>query len=311
MGAARRTEVRQIGSYVVTREVRGSGPGRVYLGERSSGGEEVVIKELVVSPSLDAAAVTHFMREAELMARAAHPNIVRVHDLEQVGDVRYIVLEHVEGTTLREIITAGDVPLLRVFVVMHGVLRGLDHAHSHNIVHLDLRPENILVSRTGEVKITDFGIARLADDPRSSTASQPGPLAATPQYMSPEQVAGGKIDARSDLYSAGIVLYELVCGTPPFAAAEIDRPFSLMAKHVQSAPPPPSVRRPGLDPELESLILKALSKRPEDRYQSANDFDRALVRIADRLAPGWDKGEATAAAPRATTRRWRWPFGRR
>jgi serine/threonine-protein kinase len=254
------------------------------------------------------------MREAELMARAAHPNIVRVHDLEQVGDVRYIVLEHVEGTTLREIITAGDVPLLRVFVVMHGVLRGLDHAHSHNIVHLDLRPENILVSRTGEVKITDFGIARLADDPRSSTASQPGPLAATPQYMSPEQVAGGKIDARSDLYSAAIVLYELVCGAPPFAAGQSDRPFSLMAKHVQSAPPPPSVRRPGLDPELESLILKALSKRPEDRYQSADEFDRALSRIADRLAPGWDKGtdaRAGAAVPTSKRTRWSWPFRRR
>jgi serine/threonine-protein kinase len=135
-------------------------------------------------------------------------------------------------------------------------------------------------------------------------------MTAAPQYMSPEQVAGSKLDRRSDLYTAAIVLYELVCGAPPFAAADAERPFSLMAKHVQATPPPPSVRRPGLDPELESLIMKALAKRPEDRYQTAEAFDLALSRIADRLAPGWDKGVGAQQLTPARRKRWYWPFSR-
>jgi serine/threonine protein kinase len=170
------------------------------------------------------------------------------------------------------------------------VLQALHYAHKHAIVHRDMKPENVLVSDEGNVKVADFGIARLTDDSgMGSTATKTGTTVGTPQYMSPEQVASSKVDGRSDLYSAGIVFYELVVGQPPFTSNEADGPFALMAKHVQAPPKPPSVLRPGLDLRLEEVILKSLSKRPEERYQTGQEFDDAMSRIADRLCPGWTR----------------------
>ena len=173
---------------------------------------------------------------------------------------------------------------------MHGVLQALDYAHKRSIVHRDMKPENVLLSDEGDVKVADFGIARLMDDSGAgSTATKTGTTVGTPQYMSPEQVASSKVDGRSDLYSAGIMFYELVVGQPPFTATDADGPFTLMAKHVQAPPKPPSVLRPGLDMGLEEVILKSLSKRPEERYQTGQEFDDAMTHIADRLAPGWQR----------------------
>jgi serine/threonine-protein kinase len=173
---------------------------------------------------------------------------------------------------------------------MHGVLQALDYAHRHAIVHRDMKPENVLISDEGMVKVADFGIARLTDDTGvGATATKTGTTVGTPQYMSPEQVASSKVDGRSDLYSAGIVFYELVVGQPPFTASDADGPFTLMAKHVQAPPKPPSVFRPGLNPELEQVILKSLSKRPEDRFQTGQEFDAAISRVADQMCPGWQR----------------------
>jgi len=148
----------------------------------------------------------------------------------------------------------------------------------------------VLLSDEGNVKVADFGIARLTDDSGpGGTATKTGTTVGTPQYMSPEQVASSKVDGRSDLYSAGIMFYELVVGQPPFTASEADGPFTLMAKHVQAPPKPPSVHRPGLDMRLEEMIMKSLSKRPEDRFQTGEEFDTTMLRIADRLCPGWQK----------------------
>ena len=196
------------------------------------------------------------------MARTSHPKLVQVHDMELMGDINYLVLEFVRGRSLRGWMNQTPLPPPQVFAVMHGVLQALDYAHRHAIVHRDMKPENVLISDEGMVKVADFGIARLMDDTGlGGTTTKTGTTVGTPQYMSPEQAASSKVDGRSDLYSAGIIFYELVAGQPPFTASDADGPFTLMAKHVQAPPKPPSVFRPGLNPELERLILKALSKK--------------------------------------------------
>jgi serine/threonine protein kinase len=264
--------------------------GAVYLAEQMGLGREVAIKELIPSAAADPTALMRFMQEAQVMARTSHPNLVQVHDLEQIGEANYIVLEFVRGKSLRERVNQGEIPLPQTFAVMHGVLQALDYAHKRAIVHRDMKPENVLLSDEGAVKVADFGIARLTDDTGTgSTATKTGTTVGTPQYMSPEQVASSKVDGRSDLYSAGIMFYELVVGQPPFTASESDGPFTLMAKHVQAPPKPPSVHKPGLDLRLEEVILKSLSKRPEERYQTGQEFDDAMSRVADRLCPGWQK----------------------
>src|SRR6266481_28065 len=281
---------RRIGKYIVKRELGRGGMGAVYLAEQPGLGREVAIKELILSAVADPTALKRFLQEAQVMARTSHPNLVQVHDLEQIGDANYIVLEFVRGRSLRDMVNQGPVPLPQTFAVMHGVMQALDYAHKHAIVHRDMKPENVLLSDDGMVKVADFGIARLTDDTGvGGTATKTGTTVGTPQYMSPEQVASSKVDGRSDLYSAGIMFYELVVGQPPFTASEADGPFTLMAKHVQAPPKPPSVHRPGLDMGLEEVILKSLSKRPEERYQSGQEFDDAMSRIADRLSPGWQR----------------------
>jgi serine/threonine protein kinase len=282
---------RHIGKYIVKRELGRGGMGAVYLAEQPGLGREVAIKELVPSAAADPIALKRFLQEAQVMARFSHPNLVQLHDMEEIGGFNYIVLEFVRGKSLREWLNRGAIPMPQVFAMMHGVLQALDYAHRHSIVHRDMKPENVLISDEGAVKVADFGIARLTDDTAGpgNTATKTGTTVGTPQYMSPEQVASSKVDGRSDLYSAGIMFYELVVGEPPFTASEADGPFTLMAKHVQAPPKPPSVLKPGLDMRLEEVILKSLSKRPEERYQTGAEFDEAVSKVADRLCPGWQR----------------------
>ena len=278
-----------IGKYRVKRELGRGGMGAVYLAEQPGLGREVAIKELI--QSADPVSLRRFLQEAQVMARTSHPNLVQVHDMELMGETNYLVLEFIRGRSLRDWMNEGKpIPPSQVFAVMHGVLQALDYAHRHAIVHRDMKPENVLIADEGMVKVADFGIARLMDDTGvGGTATKTGTTVGTPQYMSPEQVASSKVDGRSDLYSAGIMLYELVTGQPPFTATEADGPFTLMAKHVQAPPKPPSVFQPGLNPELEQIILKSLAKRPEDRFQTGHEFDAAVSRVADQMCPGWQK----------------------
>lgn len=279
---------RYIGKYRVRGQLGRGGMGAVYLAEQPGLGREVAIKELI--QSADPVALQRFTQEAQVMARTSHPNLVQVHDMELQGDVNYLVMEFVRGRSLRDWINEKRVPPPQAFAVMHGVLQALDYAHRHAIVHRDMKPENVLISDEGMVKVADFGIARLMDDTGAgSTATKTGTTVGTPQYMSPEQVSSSKVDGRSDLYSAGIMFYELVAGQPPFTATETDGPFTRMAKHVQAPPRPPSVFVPGLNPELERVILKSLAKRPEDRFQTGAEFDEAMSRIADQMCPGWQR----------------------
>jgi serine/threonine-protein kinase len=284
------TGERYIGKYRIKGELGRGGMGAVYLAEQPGLGRESPNKALTPAAPPHPVALKRFMQEAQVMARTSHPNLVQVHDIELMGDANYIVLEFVRGNSLRDWLNRGPIPLPQVFAVMHGVLQALDYAHKRAIVHRDMKPENVLLSDEGVVKVADFGIARLTDDSGAGgTATKTGTTVGTPQYMSPEQVASSKVDGRSDLYSTGIMFYELVVGQPPFTASEADGPFTLMAKHVQAPPKPPSVHRPGLDLGLEEVILKSLSKRPEDRYQTGQEFDDAIARVAERICPGWQR----------------------
>jgi len=295
---------RYIGKYRVKGELGRGGMGAVYLAEQPGLGREVAIKELI--QAADPVALRRFLQEAQVMARTSHPNLVQVHDMELQGNVNYLVLEFVRGRSLRDRMEEEQLPPPKVFAIMHGILQALDYAHRHQIVHRDMKPENVLISDEGQVKVADFGIARLLDDTGvGGTATKTGTTVGTPQYMSPEQVSSSKVDGRSDLYSTGIVFYELVVGQPPFTATDADGPFTLMAKHVQAPPKPPSVFRPGLNPELEQVILKSISKRPEDRYQTGAEFDEAMSRVADQMCPGWQRAlepgaDLSKMVPRAT-----------
>src|SRR5438309_10765209 len=213
-----------IGKYRVKGELGRGGMGAVYMAEQPGLGREVAIKELI--QSADPIALKRFLQEAQVMARTSHPNLVQVYDMEQIQGANYIVLEFVRGKSLRDLLNRGAIALPQVFAVMHGVLQALDYAHRHAIVHRDMKPENVLISDEGDVKVADFGIARLTDDSGGpgSTATKTGTTVGTPQYMSPEQVASSKVDGRSDLYSAGIMFYELVVGQPPFTASDADGP---------------------------------------------------------------------------------------
>src|SRR5438552_5807624 len=199
--------------------------GAVYLAEQPGLGREVAIKELL--QTADPVALRRFLQEAQVMARTSHPNLVQVHDMELMGNVNYLVLEFVRGRSLRDWMNQTALPPPQVFAVMHGVLQALDYAHRHAVVHRDMKPENVLISDEGMVKVADFGIARLMDDTGvGGTATKTGTTVGTPQYMSPEQVSSSKVDGRSDLYSAGIMFYELVAGprrVQPHASCEAGR----------------------------------------------------------------------------------------
>lgn len=281
---------RRIGRYLIQRELGRGGMGAVYLAVNEESGERVALKELLLTAAADPVSVQRFLQEGEVMSRLTHANIVGVREIVDTGQGHYIALEYIEGTSLRDLLKSGPLPTPQAFAVMDGLLKALDYAHQHAIVHRDVKPENVMISSTGEVKVADFGIARLTDDSATSHATKTGTTVGTPQYMSPEQVTTSKVDGRSDLYSAGIVCYEVFCGKPPFEATEADGPFTLFAKHVQAPPPPPSVRRPGLDLKLEEVILKSLAKRPEERYQTGAEFARALAPIGTRLCgPNWPR----------------------
>ncbi len=271
--------------------------GEVYLARDEVLDREVAVKVLAERYSHDGEAVERFKREARSAAALSHPNIVPVHDLgESAGGAHYIVMEYVPGGTLKErILRGGPMDARTAAGISCQVAAALGGAHEGGVIHRDVKPENILFARSGEAKVTDFGIARAASSPRLTEA---GFALGTADYMSPEQTMGGPVGPESDLYSLGVVLYQMLTGERPF---EADSPLATAVKHANE--PPPKLRRPEEgDPAfpggMDAVVGKLLAKNPGDRYGSAPELVADLERVLDGLA----RAESEHAKPRGASR---------
>ena len=244
----------------------------------------VAIKTLRTDLARDQIFQARFRREAQSAASLNHPSIVAVYDTgEDMATgvpVPYIVMEYVDGRTVRDLLQDGHRLLPeRSLEIIDGVLRALDYSHQAGIVHRDIKPGNVMVTRNGDVKVMDFGIARAMSDAQA-TMTQTAQVIGTAQYLSPEQARGERVDSRSDLYSTGCLLYELLTGRPPFTG---DSPVAIAYQHVRENPIPPSRVDPDVPPWADAIVLKAMAKSPADRYQTAADMRADLQRAASGL----------------------------
>jgi eukaryotic-like serine/threonine-protein kinase len=262
------------GRYRIQRKLGAGGMADVYLAEDQELGRRVAIKILNSRHGNDDQFIERFRREAKNAAALNHPNIVSIYDRGEAEDTYYIAMEFLDGRTLKELIVGrGAAPINVAIEYARQILSALRFAHRHGIVHRDIKPHNVLVDGEGRVKVTDFGIARAG----TSQMTETGSIVGTAQYLSPEQARGGEVDPRSDLYSLGIVLYELLTGKTPFDG---ETPVEIAMKHLSTAPKPPSRLRSDIPPELDMVVLRALAKNPDDRYQSADEMEADLERVA-------------------------------
>ncbi len=289
-------EPRRLGDRYELGEVIGrGGMAEVHLGRDLRLGRSVAIKVLRPDLARDPSFQARFRREAQSAAALNHPNVVSVYDTGEAPidgqQVPYIVMEHVDGATVRDLVRSGR-PLepVRALEITDGILGALDYSHRNGIVHRDIKPGNVMVTKGGAIKVTDFGIARaLADS--AATMTSTSSVMGTAQYLSPEQARGEQVDARSDLYSTGVVLFEMLTGRAPFLG---DSPVSVAYQHVREEPPVPSTLVPGIPPACDAIVAKALAKDAEARYQTAAqmraDVQRAAARRARHPAGRRDRG---------------------
>ncbi|WP_166907428.1 Stk1 family PASTA domain-containing Ser/Thr kinase [Mycobacterium sp. DL440] len=262
------------------------GMSEVHIARDTRLHRDVAVKVLRADLARDPSFYLRFRREAQNAAALNHPAIVAVYDTGEAetpnGPLPYIVMEYVDGVTLRDIVhTEGPIPPKRAIEIIADACQALNFSHQHGIVHRDVKPANIMISKANAVKVMDFGIARaLADTGNSVT--QTAAVIGTAQYLSPEQARGETVDARSDVYSLGCVLYEILTGEPPFIG---DSPVAVAYQHVREDPVAPSTRHTGISPDLDAVVLKALAKNPDNRYQTAADMRTDLIRVHSGEAP--------------------------
>src|SRR5687768_17355510 len=261
----------------------------VYLAEDQELGRRVAIKILNDRHAGDDQFVERFRREAKNAASLSHPNIVSIYDRGEAEGTYYIAMEYLDGRSMKELIVArGPAPIHIAVDYARQILAAIRFAHRHGIVHRDIKPHNVIVDGEGRVKVMDFGIARAG----ASQMTEAGSIIGTAQYLSPEQARGAPVDQTSDLYSTGIVLYELLTGSVPFTG---ETPVEIAMKHLSQTPVPPSTHRPEVPRDLDYVVLRALAKDPAERYRSAEDMDSDLERIARGIGVSAETAETATS----------------
>ena len=261
--------ISQLGRYNIIGELGQGAMGTVYKAVDPLIDRIVAIKTINLSLAMDEKDEyeSRFYQEAKAAGRLSHPNIVTIYDVGKSGEIAYIAMEFLQGRELRDVLNDGKrMPVEQVINVVAQVAQGLAYAHEHGIVHRDVKPSNIMIVRDGHVKITDFGIARMAS---AAVRTQTGMVLGSPKYMSPEQVVGKLTDQRSDIFSLGVMLYEMLTGQAPFAGENVN---AIMYQTLNSVPPPPSSLSPNVPEMLNFIVAKALAKKLEHRYQDAKEF---------------------------------------
>jgi beta-lactam-binding protein with PASTA domain/predicted Ser/Thr protein kinase len=277
------------GRYRVIRKLGTGGMANVYLAEDEVLGRRVAIKILDDRHAGDDQFVERFRREAKNAASLSHPNIVSIYDRGEAEGTYYIAMEYLDGRSLKELIVArGPAPIHIAIDYARQILAAIRFAHRHGIVHRDIKPHNVLVDGEGRLKVTDFGIARAG----ASQMTEAGSIIGTAQYLSPEQAKGAPVDQSSDLYSVGVVLYELLTGVVPFSG---ETPVEIAMKHLSRIPDPPSSKRAEIPRDLDLVVMRALAKDPSERYQSADEMDADLRRISRGMAISPATEEAATA----------------
>ncbi len=262
------------GRYRLLRPLGSGGMATVFLAEDLRLGRRVAVKMLHQQFAADPSFVSRFEGEARMAAALSHANIVQIYDVGREGARHFIVMEYIEGETLRDaIVRDGPLPIARALAVIDGVLGALEFAHAHNLIHRDIKAQNILLTPGGAVKVTDFGIARELGGGAAPTLTAAGMVIGTAQYFAPEQARGEAATAQSDVYSAGIVLYEMLTGRLPF---EGDNPFVLAMAQINQEPPRPSQLNPSIPLPVETIVATAMAKDPAQRYSSAHAMREAV-----------------------------------
>jgi serine/threonine-protein kinase len=293
---------RALGDFQLLRQLGQGGMGQVYLAEQVSLKRKVAIKVMRPDLAFNDVSYQRFKAEAEAIARVTHPNIVQVYALGEENGLHYMALEYVEGRNLREYLSkkgTTDTPL--ALSILRQVASGLQRASEIGIIHRDIKPENILLTKRGEVKVADFGLSRyLRSDQNDVNLTQTGMTMGTPLYMSPEQVQGLALDARTDIYSLGITCYQMLTGAPPFKGKNA---FELATQHVSTAPKPLMELRPDVPADVCAMVHKMIAKEPARRYQTCTDLLRDVSKVRENLAKTGKKPVGAAVAPFAPTER--------